>query len=658
MHYTQVKYGLVVLLVLFSLESFSQSKRLEKANEIFEAGEYYRAIKPYKRAMKKLRSREERAKVYYKIGICYYNIGNYRRARTYLRRVPRYDEDNKDSYFLLADVYKLLDKYDLALEVYQDYKTKFSDDSIADLEIQSCELALKWLEEPTRFKVNDVRDFNTRENDFAPFIVEKDGFDHIYFSSNRKDVKGSKKSDITGQKFSDLFVSKMNRQKEWSEPVGLDSLNTDYDEGTPSLNSAGATMYYTSCQVVKNKKMGCHIYKASKSQGEFMNPEMMSLVSDSMSAGHPRISPDGETMFFAARKTGGFGNSDLWYCEKSEDGWGRARNMGLEINTPGEEMFPFIRADSTLFFASDRYPSMGGLDIFKAKKDSTGHWLVENMKPPFNSSGNDFGIYYYSNAEKGYFTSDRKGSKGEDIYYFEKPPLVFALEGEVQNMEEEALGGAIVRLIGSDGTMFTDTADQRDGYFDFDLKENTDYVFLVTHPGYFNGKGRLTTDTLKSDYIFERIVKMESTNQTFEIPNITYEFGKWKLTDEAKYSLDSLVSLLNDNPTLVIELASHTDMVGSDESNKELSEKRANSVVEYLSKNGIPKGRLQTVGYGESRPKEMAEDHPEYDWLREGDILDEEFINSLSEEQQEIANRLNRRTEFRVVATDYEPSLD
>jgi peptidoglycan-associated lipoprotein len=654
-----LKYIVFTLLIFLSIAGNSQERKLKKADAFYEAGEYFESIDYYKRVVEKLTGRREKAPLYYKIGNAYYLAGDYRKARTYLSRAAKYDESIKDAFLKEAEILRMSEKFDEALLIYQEFLQIYPNDTLVPLLIESIELTKLWMSQPTRYKLSPVKDFNTRENDFSPFVVEKDGFDHVFFSSNRKGVTGNQKSGITGLRFNDIFVSKMNRQAEWSEPERIDSLNSEYDEGTPFLSDAGSLMYFTSCQAEKGKPLGCQIYKISKNGNEWLNPERVDIVGDSISIGHPCFSPDGSRLYFAARMDGGFGGSDIWYVENEDGGWSRPKNLGLSINTKYDELFPFVKADSTLYFASDRLPSMGGLDLYQAIPDGKYRYIVENMKHPFSSPGNDFGIYYYANEDKGFLTSDREGSKGEDIYFFEKPPLKFALEGFVKDKDtEEVIDSAIIRIIGSDGTVFTDTSDVHEGFFSFSLKPKTDYVFVVQKEGYFNGKARLTTDSLMFDHTFQYQVFLESYDKTFEIPNIEFEFGSKELTQAAKHSLDSIAGVLQNNPNIVVELAAHTDMIGSDENNMVLSNERAEAVKQYLISKGILQGRMTTVGYGESKPIEILENHPTHQWLNRGNVLTPEFVEKLTPEQQEIANQLNRRTELRVIAHDFVPSLD
>lgn len=654
---------LVLAFILIGGTAIAQDKKMKKADAIFEGGEYYRAIQEYTAILRKLETRKQKNDLYYKIGQCYFNIGNYKKAKSNFKRTAKVNEYKIPSNIKMAEIYIQLGDFEKAIEHYNVVLELSRNDTNALKGIESANLSMQWIEEPTRFKVEKFRDINSKKNDFSPTVDEKNGYDHIYFSSTRDEAKGKRSSGITGQKYSDLFVIKFDRKQEWTDVMPVDSLNTKFDEGTPCIFDEGRKFYYTSCIAEKGRKVGCQIYEAQKIEGEWMNGAIISIVSDSVSIGHPAVSPDGTKIYFSARMTGGFGGADIWYVENGDEGWTRPKNMGQQINSPGDELFPFMRADETLFYSSTKHPTMGGLDIFIAEKNKKGRYESRNLKPPFNSNGNDFGIYYYANEDKGYFTSDRKGSKGEDVYYFIKPPLEFALTGIVSDLDtENMIDSCVVMLFGSDGSIFRDTTAVTDkeslGKFNFKLKPQTDYVFVVTKDGYFNGKSRFSTDSLEFDKIFEYSIILESLNKTFEIPNIEFEFGKFELTEPSKYVLDSIIKIFVENPYLVIELSAHTDMIGTDIANDGLSQKRANSVMEYVSSKGIQPGRLVAKGYGESQPKIITKADLRFPFLPVGSVLDEDFINKLSPEQKEAANQQNRRIEMKVISNDYMPSLD
>ncbi len=644
-----------------TLNVTAQEKRLKKADATFDSGEYWKAIQEYNAVIKKVDNRKKRTAIYFKIGECYYLIGDYKKARSNFRRSAKVDDYEQQSTIRLAEIEIQLGNYEKSLEYYNEVLILSPNDSIAENGIESVNLALEWAEMPTRYKINKAKHMNTRKNDFSPTVDEKNGYDHVYFSSTRDESKGKRSSGITGQKFSDLYVTKFDRKQEWTDVAPVDSLNTAFDEGTPCIFNDGRSFYYTSCIAEKGRKVGCQIYEAQKVDGEWMNGANIAIVTDTISIGHPSVTEDGTIIYFSARMQGGFGGADIWYVENGDEGWTKPKNMGPAINSAYDEMFPYILNDSTFFYSSTKHPTMGGLDIFIATTNKKGRWESENMKPPFNSNGNDFGIYHYKNEDKGYFTSDRKGSKGEDIYFFVKPPLKFSLTGIAKDLDtENILDSCAVMLFGSDGSVFRDTTSlqEGEGKFDFKLKQKTDYVFVVTKDGYFNGRSRFTTDSLEFDKVFDFEIKLETFNKTFEIPNIEFEFGQYQLTEPSKYVLDSIIKILVNNPYLVIELSAHTDMVGTDEANNQLSQKRAKSVTDYVTSKGIPEGRLIAKGYGESQPKTITKEDLRYPFLPKGTVLNEDFINTLTPEQKEAANQQNRRIEMKVVGNDYMPSLD
>lgn len=658
----QLKYfQILVILTIIVSYGYSQERRLKKADETFEAGEYYKAMQEYSAIMKKIENKSQRNELYFKIGECYFMIGDYKKARSNYKRTVKDKEFEYESKIRLAEIEIQEGNFDKAIETYNEVLEKFPGDSIALKGIQSANLAIEWLKLPTRYYVEKAKYLNSKRNDFSPSVDEKSGYDHVYFSSTRDESKGKKTSGITGEKFSDLYLTKFERRGKWSEVMPLDSLNTEYDEGTPCIFDEGRKFIFTRCGAEKGKKVGCQIFEAQKVDGVWMNPTNLGIVPDTISIGHPTVSPNGDTIYFSARMQGGYGGADIWFSFRDGGNWSKPKNMGPAINSPGDEMFPFMRKDGIFYYSSTKHPTIGGLDIFVARRNEKGQWISENLKPPFNSNGNDFGIYVYSNEDKGYFTSDRKGGKGEDIYWFEKKPLQLNLSGIIKDKDNNRMiDSCVVMLYGSDGTSFKDTSSisGKEGRFNFKLKPNTDYVFVVTKNGYFNGKARFSTVGEEFDKTFDFEILLEPLNKTFEIPNIEFEFGKWDLTENSKKTLDSIARILFENPNIVIELSAHTDMIGTEEANFELSQKRANSVMQYIKSKGIPEGRMTAVGYGETKPKIITNYDPRFPFLPLGTVLNEEFIMSLPPEQQVIANQQNRRVEMRVLGNDYVPSLD
>jgi len=324
------------------------------------------------------------------------------------------------------------------------------------------------------------------------------------------------------------------------------------------------------------------------------------------------------------------------------------------INTPGNEMFPTFRPNGDLYFSSDGHPGMGGLDIFIASVGRDGKYHVAHPGYPLNSQADDFGMTFEGVHNRGYFASNRNDGRGWDhIYSFENPEIIQSVKGWVYEQDGYELPSAVVYLVGSDGTN-EKLSVKGDGSFERQLNPGTDYIFLATCKGFLNHKEELSIRP--SDESYEHVLQfpLASISAPVLIDNIFYDFDKATLRPESEKSLDELVKLLNENPNVTIELSAHCDYKGSAEYNKRLSQRRAESVVEYLTNKGIARDRLSPVGYGKEKPKTIRKKLTEkYNWLKENDVLGEEFIKKLDKGKQEICNQLNRRTEFIVLRTTY-----
>ena len=642
---------------------FSQNKLIEKAYKKFLAGEYYSAANMFLKSVKKVKSKSERYEIYSIVGDCYRLMRAPKQAAIYYKKSLKGKKNIAENTFNYAESLKMLSKYDLAIEQYKKY-IELSPDELPGIQgIKSCEMILDWEKNPTQYVIENLKPLNSKSDDFCPTLNARNDYKIVIFTSNRKETTGKKTNGITGVKNNDLFEAKLDRKGKWIEPEKFDTLiNSIYEDGAAVLNEKANEIYFTHCKSENGKKIGCQIYKSTKNEGYWDKAAILPIVGDSISIGHPSLSDDELSLYFASRELGGEGGSDIWRVtrkSKTEE-WGKPENLGTEINTTFDELYPFIRKDSVLYFASDRQPSMGGLDIFKAKQDTLGNFTVENMQSPINSSADDFGIVFKGTTEEGMFSSARKdGVGGVDIYSFIVPPLVFTLQGTVKDQESnKLLSGAVVKLIGSDGRIFKDTTDVEKGIFAFELKPKTEYIYIASFNGYFNYKGKISTDSLNRSQVIDVNVLMASVAKTIELPNIEYDFGSYQLRETSKTALLKLVETLNDNPSITIEILSHSDMVGADSTNLALSQKRAQSVVDFLISNNIDSERLKAKGYGETMPRKVtAEISKIHSFLKEGTILNSTFTDSLSDEnQKQICNQLNRRTEFKVLSTNFSSS--
>jgi len=647
-----------IFLLIVLLNSCSARKYMETGRKSFEIGEYFQSIEKYRKAYRSQKLGDEKAGMAFLIAESYFELSDFAKAGVWYKNAIKRNCSEPLCMLHYADCLRATQKYEDAITWYQTYLGVKPEDEQATTGLEACKVVNDWLDHPNRYMVNIVKELNSKDNDYCPvFVGGRDN--EVILTSTREIVTGKRKSNITGTRFADLFTSKFEVQKQkWETPKLLEEnelINTSSDEGAATLSDRGDQMIFTRCRYDKTKDLGAELFSANQSRGEWSEPTLLELVGDSLIAAHPSLSADGAILYFVSDRPGGYGGNDIWMAKDKGGGFfDKPVNLGLEINTPGDEMFPYIHQNGDLYFSSDYRLGIGGLDIFKAVKDEKGKWKVENMKAPINSPGDDFGITFIKGeVEKGLFSSNRKGSRSDDIYSFLLPPKVFNATGEVFNKEnDQKIDGAMIRIIGTDGTNLKMRADG--GRFQIKLKPETEYVFAAFKDGYLNDKVRTSTIGLEDSKDFRFVFKLSPTNEPIKVNNINYAFGSYEITEESKVALDSVVQLLGLNPTITIELMAHTDHVGSDQFNSTLSQKRAQSVVDYLITKGVNSARLVAKGYGETWPKKVTRQlAKQYDFLKRNDELTEEFILKLTPEQQEIAMGLNRRTEFRVLSNDF-----
>lgn len=650
---------LILFIFVTSQEVTAQKRKSDRAYASFSAGEYFDAIDLFKDAYSKTKKTDKilRTEMVFMIAECYRLTNDPKNAETWYKLAVKSATSKPEAQFGFAESLKKNGKYPLAIDEFKKYKQVAPSDARADQEIRSCELAVEWLRNPETYKVEELKDINSKESDFSP-VYGRDDFGMIYFTSSRDGVTGKKTHGATGQNFTDIFESRVDKKSKWSTPVPVEVINSEFEDGTPSFSSDYMELYFTRCEAGKREKKGCIIIYSKKTGDKWSSPKNIGILPDSLVAAHPSISKDGLSLYFVSDLSGGFGNKDIWKVTRLRTGepWSKPVNLGADINTSSDELFPYIREDGTLYFSSDGLIGMGGLDIFKAKPQPDGSWIVQNMKPPVNSFADDFGIAFENENEKGIFSSTRKGKGNDELYSLELPPLKFNVTGLVKDEKSgTSITGSLVQLIASDGSnLQAETGSAGD--FKFTLKADVDYIFLASKRGYLNGKEKETTKGQDKSRDFMVTIQLTAIDKPIELPNILYDFGKWDLRPESMVSLDKLVETLLDNPNVTIELMSHTDSRDTEEYNLTLSQKRAQVVVQYLIDKGIDTDRLQAKGYGESTPKVVdAIIAGQNSFLKTGTTLSEEYINSLAnDEQREIAHQINRRTEFKVMRTDYE----
>lgn len=650
---------IIVCLLLTAVAAGCRTPKLSEADAQFQRGEYYDASVTYKKVYNKLRKKEERpqrGEVAFKMGRCYKLLNMSARASAAFQNALRYEYPDSTTHFMLAQALHADGKYATALRSYDKYLEFCPDDSLAINCAEGCRTAQEIRARGSRYVVKQAKLFNSRRADFCPMYLGAD-CDQIYYTSTTEKATGDKKSEITGMKNADVFFSKKNEKGEWERPEPVEGeLNTEFDEGIVAFSPDAQTMYLTKARRELNAPTSVEIYTSTRSDAKWSAPVKFEITADTLSTfGHPAVSPDGEYLYFVSDMPGGYGGKDIWRISLKER-QGSLVNLGPDINTEGNDDFPYVRSDGSLYFSSDGHPGMGGLDIFRAKAvgdPADLRWEVENMGFPINSAGDDFGITF-GKGEDGFFSSNRGDARGYDhIYSFEYDPVRITIEGLVMDKDEEPVKNAIIRIVGNDGSNQKEVA-RNDGSFSFALQRGVKYVMLAGAKGYLNQKQEFASDSTMEDANYWVEFILPSISKPSVVENIFYDYDKADLRPESKTALNELIAVLHDNPNVTIEMASHTDRWGSDAYNINLSERRAKSVVDYLVENGISRDRLQPHGYGKSRPKTVTKRIARlYPQFKEGDILTEEFIKTLSEEDQQAADQINRRTEFSVLSLTY-----
>lgn len=650
---------IIVCLLLTAVAAGCRTPKLSEADAQFQRGEYYDASATYKKVYNKLRKKEERpqrGEVAFKMGRCYRLLNMSARASAAFQNALRYEYPDSTTHFMLAQALHADGKYAAALRSYDKYLEFCPDDSLAINCAEGCRTAQEIRARGSRYVVKQAKLFNSRRADFCPMYLGAD-CDQIYYTSTTEKATGDKKSEITGMKNADVFFSKKNEKGEWERPEPVEGeLNTEFDEGIVAFSPDAQTMYLTKARRELNAPTSVEIYTSTRSDAKWSAPVKFEITADTLSTfGHPAVSPDGEYLYFVSDMPGGYGGKDIWRISLKER-QGSLVNLGPDINTEGNDDFPYVRSDGSLYFSSDGHPGMGGLDIFRATAvgdPADLRWEVENMGFPINSAGDDFGITF-GKGEDGFFSSNRGDARGYDhIYSFEYDPVRITIEGLVMDKDEEPVKNAIIRIVGNDGSNQKEVA-RDDGSFSFALQRGVKYVMLAGAKGYLNQKQEFASDSTMEDANYWVEFILPSISKPSVVENIFYDYDKADLRPESKTALNELIAVLHDNPNVTIEMASHTDRWGSDAYNIDLSERRAKSVVDYLVENGISRDRLQPHGYGKSRPKTVTKRIARlYPQFKEGDILTEEFIKTLSEEDQQAADQINRRTEFSVLSLTY-----
>ena len=647
-------------MILWLVTSCGADRNLRRGEKYLALGEYYDAANEFRQAYQKTPAKEraKRGQIARKMAMCYDKSLQSARALAAWRNAIRYQQADTADRLAFAQTLMKNGNYREAEEQFQLVLDSLPHDKLArDGLFAACKAPdIKQL--GSRYTVKRMEVFNSRRADYCPMLFG-DEYDQLYFTSTRNEAQGDELSGITGTKPGDLFFSQKDDKGKWSKPEDVSGgVNTAYDEGACCFSADGREMFLTQCVTDPSYPRYAQIVKSSRSDAAWGKATEVKLTGDTLSSyAHPAISPDGEWLYFTSDMPGGKGGLDIWRVRITPAGYGGVENLGEPVNTPGDEAFPTFRPNGDLYFSSNGHPGLGGLDIFIAKVGKDGRYHLSHPGYPLNSQGDDFGMTFEGPYNRGFFSSNRGDARGWDhIYSFVNPEIMQTVKGWVYEMDGYELPAAQVYVIGDDGTNEKMSV-HSDGSFTKVLDPGVSYLFLATCKGYLNHQ----------EQVKALVNPKESRDTTLQfalanisaptlIDNIFYDFDKATLRDSSKTALDKLVALLNENPHVTIELSAHCDYKGSAEYNKRLSQRRAEAVVAYLIAHGIAADRLTPVGYGKERPKKIKKKLTEkYQWLKEGDVLTEDFIKALKDKKkEEICNQLNRRTEFSVLRTTYD----
>lgn len=636
-----------------SKTSFTLAKQKHERGEYFDAAAEYRKVY----ANTPAKERASKGEIAFRMGLCYKQLNQHSRAALAFQNAIRYQHNDTLATLYLAQMLHAQGKYSLAAKQYETYLGFSPNSQLAKNGLIGTTQAPQWRKHPIRYVVKREILFNSRRAEFSP-VLAGENHDQLYFtSSNDKFSKEVSKSAITGLKDNDIFWTRKDEKGKWILPTPIEGeLNSEYDEGAVSISADGQQMYLTMCQKSEQMEKTAEIFRAVRSGGKWNKPTAFPIWSDtSLMAAHPSISPQGDYLYFVSDKIGGHGGKDIYRMQLDGESKGRIENLGPTINTEGDEMFPMIRDNGELYFSSNGHPGMGGLDLFRAKPTEEGSWMVENMKYPINSPSDDFGITFAGENEEGFFSSNRNDARGWDhIYHFTLPSISVYLEGFVVDQEDNIIPTSTLRIVGNDGSIQR-TKPKTDGTYKIKLSHNTEYVMQATATGFLSNRYTLSTFDKEKDTLYVHDFILTPISRPVIVENIFYAFNRAEILPESADALDQIVTMMNEHPNIRIEMGSHTDRKGTDEYNNLLSLRRAQSVVDYLIGKGISRERLTSKGYGKTVPKTITKkDASKFsEWLKEGDILTQEFIDILTPEQQEEADQLNRRTEFTVIDTQY-----
>lgn len=701
-----VKTLLIIGFIALTSAVNAQSKYIKEANTMYRSQNFCEAASKCALAYSKISRNSgsalrQKGEMAFMTAECYRNTERAKEANEWYDRAILLKYEQKEPLVLLynADMLFIMREFKKAKENYAAYKALVPDDARADIGVKNCDETEDYKERRTRHTVTNVKALNKDGFEMAPMFVDKKDLELAFSTTSWPGIQGGDTDPRSCEKYFDIFVSKIDKKGNFTDPTPIvgDSINTEDNEGTICVDGRGKTMFFTRCPNVKKHNLGCDIWMSEAGSKGWDKPVKLSLKpNDSISVGHPCVSEDGKFLIFASDLDGGQGGKDLWYTtyDKKSASWSMPVNMGPEVNTAGDELFPSFAKNGDLIFASNGLPGMGGLDMYRAEKVGTENkWQnPQNFGSPINSEFNDYAMVEVDDR-KGYFTSERKGGTGADqfkpdLWMYELPPNLFTLKVNVADLSDKSrktkLEGVKVIVTGKTAADKWEGVTSKDGSVYWDKKPNGDrfvneeseYKIRISKEKFYEDTlgARISTVGLKYNQDF--VVDMGLLPiKPIRLPEVRYALGSYELlVDSSINSKDSLLfvyDLLNEFPGLVLELSSHTDPRGSDAANQQLSENRAKSCYKFLvEEKGVDPRRIVPVGKGEREPRTIYLYNGQYVELEpkgedgktaqgaQAIILTEAYMNQFKKDKKlfEVLQQYNRRTEGKVITLTFDPA--
>lgn len=635
----------ILFLSLFVSNTYSQKTAVKKADSKYEKYAYIDAIKTYERVANK---GYKSADMFQKLGNAYYFNAELEKAAKWYGELFAITEDvEPEYYYRYSQALKSIDEYEKANDMLLKFNQKSGNDSRAKLYAKKKNYMDEIKANSGRYKIDNAG-INSVYSDYGAHVFGN----KLIFASARDTGNFSKRKDKwTNQYFTKLYSSDIEGDNSLKSPKDYSKkIKSKFNISTPVLTKDGKTIYFTANDPKgeeiegKNKERTLKIYKSTLVEGEWDTPAELPINVDGYHVAHPTLSPDEKTLYFTSNMPGTTGQSDLYKVEIKNDGtFGKAENLGPEINTEGKETFPFISQDNELYFSSDGHPGLGGMDVFVTKITKEGRFKpVQNVGMPANSKKDDFGYYIDTKTRSGFLTSNREKGKGsDDIYKFvETKKLVFEhfLEGLITDKEtKEVLDSTKVSLFDEKFNLIKEFVTVSDGMYRFEVDAEKIYYVRAEKTDYTVKEQNvsISKDIEKTILNFElekaacKVTIGDNLGTCFGIKTIYFDLDKYKIRSEAAIELEKILDVMLKFPNMKIDIRSHTDSRATEKYNQTLSDKRAKATVEWLVKNGVNKNRLTGKGYGESQ-----------------------LINKCADDVEctEAEHQENRRSEFIITA--------